>query len=133
MAMIAQNVSVDRILKQICLATNRIFSSGTLEPGGRESCEAYAEMEFQRGRSSLEIYKPYDSIEGKRILDVACGMGGKSTYYALSGASWVVGIDIDEKRIAAAHDFAAGKGARNIFFGTMPPHCHIDPTSSTWS
>ncbi|MFC1935230.1 class I SAM-dependent methyltransferase [Chloroflexota bacterium] len=116
MASILQAVGADAVLKQVCLATNRIFSKHTLKRGGRESPEAYAEMEFQRGWSSLEIYKPYDSIEDKYILDFCCGMGGKSTYYALHGARWVHGFDVDEKRIAAARDFASTKEADNITF-----------------
>lgn len=118
MPTIVQTVRADGILKQICLVTNRIFSNNVLKPGGRASPEAYAEMEFQQGRSSLEIYEPYASIEGKYVRDVACGMGGKSTYYALNGAKWVVGFDIDERKIAAARDFATSKGASNIVFMT---------------
>ena len=79
MPRLLQMIGSDRILKQVCLLSNRIFRNERRNTEGRESQEAYAEMEFQRGKGSLEIYEPHDSIDGKYVLDLACGMGGKST------------------------------------------------------
>ena len=118
MPTLLQMIGEDRILRQICLLTNRIFRTEPLKTAGRESQGAYAEMEFQRGKGSLEIYEPHDSIDGKYVLDLACGMGGKSTYYALNGAKWVIGIDVDQKRVNAGSRFAREKGASNIAFIT---------------
>lgn len=103
------------ILKKICLATNRIFPKPP-NPGGRESTDAYAEVEFQKAPGVVEMFGPHGDIRGKHILDIGCGMGGVSTYFALNGAKWVVAIDYDEKRVATARAYANKKGAQNISF-----------------
>lgn len=103
-----------KFLRNLCLLTNKLFKKPPVS--GRESMESYAEMEFQEAKRVLELYKPYHSIDGKYILDVGCGMGGASAYYALNGAKKVIGIDIDEKRIRVASSFASAKNVNNISF-----------------
>lgn len=102
------------VRRNLCLLTNKLFKKCPVS--GRESMESYAEMEFRRAKRALELYKPYQSIENKYILDVGCGMGGASVYYALNGAKKVIGIDIDEKRINTALSFASLKGCQQYIF-----------------
>jgi cyclopropane fatty-acyl-phospholipid synthase-like methyltransferase len=45
-------------------------------------------------------------LSGGRLLDVGCGLGGKSVYYAEQGAHLVVGVDISEARARVAAAFA---------------------------
>lgn len=106
-----------KILKGLCLLTNKLFKKPLVS--GRESMENYAENEFQKARQVLELYKPYHSIEGKYILDIGCGMGGASVYYALNGAKKLIGIDTDEKRINTARSFASFRDVNNISFGVQ--------------
>ena len=79
--------------------------------------------EFNNSAGFLSSFRPYDQIENKAILDVGCGLGGKSTYCALNGAREVVGIDLDPMRIEAAQGFAAQRGARNTQFRVSDSTC----------
>jgi len=108
---------------RICKAMNFLFKVPPLKwlfkrpaLGIRKDLESYAEWEFQNAAKTLICFKPYDNIKGKTILDSGCGLGGKSTYYALNGAKYVTAIDLDKERIEAARDFARKKNTNNIRF-----------------
>ena len=45
----------------------------------------------------------YDDIIGKRVLDLGCGTGRLALGAAFLGAESVIGVDIDESAIRAAH------------------------------
>ena len=79
--------------------------------GGRDSHEAYAEWEYGIGKSLLEEYSEwFGSLDGRRVLDIGCGLGGKSVAYAEAGAS-VTGVDLDPVHAAGALDYAAKRGS----------------------
>lgn len=118
------------VRRNLCLLTNKLFKKFPVS--GRESMESYVEMEFRGAKRALELYKPYHSIENKYILDVGCGMGGASVYYALDGAKKVIGIDIDEKRINTASSFASLKGLNNNTSFEVRDACNLPYRSSTF-
>lgn len=75
---------------------------------GRESGEAYSRWEHRWGLETATAYlEPAGDLEGKRVLDVGCGLGGKTAAYAERGASAVTGADIAEANAAASRAFAA--------------------------
>jgi ubiquinone/menaquinone biosynthesis C-methylase UbiE len=107
----------------LCTCMNAVFKSPLLNRllrtpalGIRANPDTYTEWEFQSAENALTGFRPFDTIVGKSILDVGCGFGGKSVYYALHGARHVTGIDVDRDRIAAARQFAAKKCAANTRF-----------------
>jgi len=74
--------------------------------GGRDSHEAYAEWEYGVGKSLLQEYaKWFGDLEGKRVLDIGCGLGGKSVAYAEAGAV-VTGVDLDPRHAGGASRYA---------------------------
>lgn len=81
--------------------------------GGRESREAYSKWEYEAGRAILDSYAPrFGSLEGRLVLDVGCGLGGKSVAYAEAGAS-VIGVDVEKENVERSAAFARGcPGAR---------------------
>ena len=121
-----------RIGDAFCGASPVRWILGTPTLGERMSPEAYVEWEFQNAALSWNYFKPYECLDGKKVLDIGCAHGGKPTYYALHGARHVTAIDNDEARIEAARQFAGRKGAANILFetrdaATLPyPSNHFD-------
>jgi ubiquinone/menaquinone biosynthesis C-methylase UbiE len=107
----------------LCRTVNWVFSvfpvSLLIRPpnlGKRGTPEEYPEWEFSQAMRSLAFFSPYNTIDGKRILDIGCGHGGKSIYYALNGAVSVDGIDINADKIGVAVKFAKKKQVQNISF-----------------
>jgi ubiquinone/menaquinone biosynthesis C-methylase UbiE len=74
----------------------------------RSSDSATALWEFERGKFEWNFYNRLISLEDKRVLDVGCGYGGKSVFYATLGAR-VVGIDIRPSKLTTAMAFAKEK------------------------
>lgn len=114
----------------LCKAVNTAFSipplSLIIKPpklGRRRTPDEYPEWEFSYAMRSLTFFTPYNRIEGKKILDIGCGHGGKSVYYALNGATSVAGIDINPDKIEIAEKFARRMQAYNINFHIGDASC----------
>lgn len=78
-------------------------------PGGSVSL-AYAQWEYERAAASLSCFAPYyapgDILFRKKVLDVGCGAGGKSIWYAEKWAADVTGVELLEKYRDQAEAFA---------------------------
>ena len=74
---------------------------------------AYAKWEYERAADSLACYAPFyapgDMLFRKKVLDVGCGAGGKSVFYAEKYSADVTGIDLLEKYREQAEAFAMRK------------------------
>jgi ubiquinone/menaquinone biosynthesis C-methylase UbiE len=85
-----------------------------------EGIKTFAEWEFEQSQRIPLYYSPefnlLEEIEGKTMLDIGAGGGGKSVFYALNGAKKVIGIDIEKGFIAQANEFARNKRAKNVEF-----------------
>jgi toxoflavin synthase len=67
--------------------------------------EQYKKAKEQAWRSRVETYslmKLIGDLNGKKVLDVACGEGHFTRILSQAGASKVVGLDISERMIALA-------------------------------
>jgi len=79
--------------------------------GGRSSHGAYSKWEHEVALSLLEEYSEwFGSLEGRKVLDIGCGLGGKSVAYAEAGAD-VTGVDIDPVHAAGARAYASKSGS----------------------
>jgi len=98
----------------LILALNRVFRRPNV--GGRESAEAYSDWERHWGKEFARMYmEPAGDLRGKQVLDVGCGLGGKTVAYAESGAV-VTGTDLLENNVEQSGSYAKMKGARADFF-----------------
>lgn len=74
---------------------------------------AYAQWEYEHAADSLACFAPYytpgDILFRKRVLDVGCGAGGKSVWYAEKWAADVTGVELLEKYREQAEAFAMRK------------------------
>ncbi len=83
--------------------------------GGRESSEAYSLWEYRVGKSILESYADrLGDLSGKRVLDIGCGLGGKTVAYAEAKAR-VTGVDLSAENIAKCSVFARARGVEAAF------------------
>jgi ubiquinone/menaquinone biosynthesis C-methylase UbiE len=94
---------------------NSVFRRPRVE--GRESREAYSDWEYRWGRSLVgEYLEPAGDLAGKRILDIGCGLGGKTVAYGEGGASETFGVDISTDNAEASGKFA-GSAPRSFRWG----------------
>lgn len=103
-------------MESVILFLNKIFRRPNV--GGRESGEAYSRWEHQWGREVARRYlEPAGDLDGKIVLDVGCGLGGKTVAYEEAGVSTVVGTDILPENTEASQDYARqnAAGGRSAF------------------
>jgi len=55
-------------------------------------------------------------LQGKTVVDLGCGEGGKTVFYAGQGARLIVGVDCDEEHLGRASLLARSEGADNCRF-----------------
>jgi len=101
----------------VCRLVNRCFPRAAAPAlGRRQDQTAYARWEFDHAADSLRRFEPHGDIRGKQLLDMGCGLGGKTTWYALNGAETVTAVDLDPERVEYAARFARQMGAENTTF-----------------
>lgn len=99
----------------VCKAVNRLFPRPVhpfnLAASGQKT---YAEWQYEQGHRTLQFYVPFTPIEdmlaNRDVLDIGCGAGGKTLYYASQGAHHVTGIDVVPTYAAEASALAAKLG-----------------------
>lgn len=83
----------------LLLSLNKLFPK-VVHPFNlnNDNTKTYAHWQFEKGENTILNYLDYtgtdEMFEGKTVLDIGCGAGGKSLYYAKCGASHVYGVDV---------------------------------------
>ncbi len=104
-----------RVATRVLLFLNRFFPLPVhpfnLANQGRMT---YAEWQFERGSATLENFRDFISpaamMQGKTVLDIGSGAGGKTLYYATLGARRVCGVDVVPRYREEAAALAQAKG-----------------------
>lgn len=104
---------------QLLLRLNRFFPLPVhpfnLANDGQMS---YTEWQFQKGEQTIQFFLPYHSQEqmftGKTVLDIGCGGGGKTCYYATFRPKQIIGIDIVPHYAEEGNAFAREKGLADV-------------------
>ena len=95
-----------RIGEVVCFKLAKLFRKwGVYGPfsGGEEVTEdVHFDFQFNDTEKNYKTLRQFMSIEDKKVLDLGCGLGAKTLYYALKGARRVVGVDTDEEIIERA-------------------------------
>ena len=81
----------------------------------------YSEDNFQNDNAphlkiDKQLIREKFDLEGKRILDFGCGMGGMSLWYATNWDCSVYALDIDKHHIEVAEHIKAKHGVDNVTF-----------------
>ncbi|MBI1223724.1 MAG: methyltransferase domain-containing protein [Bacteroidetes bacterium] len=82
---------------------------------------AYAESNFLDENAphlhvDKRLIREKFNMDGKKVLDFGCGMGGMSLWYATNFKCEVHGIDIDRHHIKIANDLKAKHDTKNVTF-----------------
>jgi ubiquinone/menaquinone biosynthesis C-methylase UbiE len=92
------------VLASFIASLNKIFRKPRVE--GRESAKAYSDWEYRMGRGLVAEYlEPKGDLKGKKILDIGCGLGGKTVAYSEGGASEVIGVDLIVDNVIASQRY----------------------------
>ncbi|MBN2093080.1 class I SAM-dependent methyltransferase, partial [candidate division KSB1 bacterium] len=103
-----------RFSEHACILLNKFFPK--VQTDGRTSPESYSEAQYNWAKDGLIYFGDYLELKDKEILDAGCGYGGKTIYYAEQGGKHVIGVDLDEKHINYALEYAAKKNFPNVEF-----------------
>lgn len=80
---------------------------------------SYAMWQYQKGADTIKFYLDFcdeaDMFGGKTVVDIGCGAGGKSLFYASRGAKEVIGVEILEKYEEEATALASELGLSDKF------------------
>ena len=85
--------------EKILFALNRMFKL-PVHPFNlqNDGVKTYAMWQYEKGADTIkfytERYSPEEMFRDKDVLDVGCGAGGKTMYYASLGAKSITGIDV---------------------------------------
>lgn len=109
-----------RFSTKLIKATNKIFPKiehpFNMANDGKTT---YARWQYEKGANTIACYQgfytPEEMFAGKEVLDMGCGAGGKSLYYASLGAKHVTGVEIVAHYEAEANALAAELGLSDKF------------------
>lgn len=105
---------------KICKSVNKLFPL-PLHPFNlqNEGIKSYSEWQYEKGVDTLKFYLEKftldDMFKDKVVLDVGCGAGGKTAYYAAQGVKKVYGVDVVESYEEQANEIAKKKGLEDKF------------------
>ncbi|WP_126428025.1 class I SAM-dependent methyltransferase [Brevibacillus marinus] len=107
------------LASSVLLAVNKLFPLPVhpfnLANDGKMT---YTEWQFQKGEQTIQFFLPYHSQQqmftGKTVLDIGCGGGGKTCYYATFAPNEIIGIDIVPHYAEEGNAFARAKGLADV-------------------
>jgi len=106
--------------EKLLLALNKCFKT-PVHPFNlqNDGVKTYAMWQYERGADTiaffLDAYTEADMFAGKTVLDVGCGAGGKTMYYASRGAARLVGMDVVARYKEESEALAAQLGYADVF------------------
>jgi 2-polyprenyl-3-methyl-5-hydroxy-6-metoxy-1,4-benzoquinol methylase len=94
----------ESLLKTLVVLKERLLGPRKGRGGGGH--EGYFQWQFS---SSAKLFSCYKGLElaGKSVLEIGCGIGGRTAWMATQNAARVVGIDINAEEIGAATELCA--------------------------
>jgi ubiquinone/menaquinone biosynthesis C-methylase UbiE len=84
-----------------------------------EGKKTYAEWQYEKGIDTIKFYLKYTNIDemfkDKTVLDIGCGAGGKTIFYASKGVNKIVGVEVLGKYKQEAENLAKKFGVEDKF------------------
>lgn len=94
-----------------CKAINNLFKL-PVHPFNlsNEGKKTYSEWQYEKGLDTIKFYLKCtttdEMFKNKDVLDIGCGAGGKTIFYASQGVNKIIGVEILEKYKKDAEDLA---------------------------
>ena len=107
-------------MKNLLLRVNRLFKL-PVHPFNlqNDGVKSYAMWQYEKGADTLafflEKYSLEDMFRDKTVLDIGCGAGGKTMFYASKGVKSIVGMDVVAHYREESEALADQLGYRNLF------------------
>lgn len=104
----------------LCKAVNKIFPL-PVHPFNlqNQGVKTYAEWQYEKGEDTLRFYldrvSKEEMFKDKKVLDIGCGAGGKTLFYASQGVEKVWGIEVVDHYEEEANTLAQKKGLEDKF------------------
>jgi len=84
-----------------------------------EGKKTYAQWQYEKGIDTIKFYLKHTDVDemfkDKVVLDIGCGAGGKTVFYASKGVKKIIGIEILEKYRDEAESLATEYGLEDKF------------------
>ena len=109
-----------RLKTKILLSINKLFPL-PVHPFNlqNQGSKTYAEWQFEKGIHTIEFFLKYATTEemfhDKIVLDIGCGAGGKTIFYASKGVRKIYGLELLNKYREEAAELAIKKGFADKF------------------
>lgn len=107
-------------MTNLCLKINSLFKL-PVHPFNlsNEGKKTYAEWQYEKGIDTIKFYLKHttadEMFKNKDVLDIGCGAGGKTIYYASQGVKSIVGVEILEKYRKEAEELSIKYNLRDKF------------------
>lgn len=104
----------------LCIKVNSLFKL-PVHPFNlnNEGKKTYSEWQYEKGIDTIKFYLKHTSIDemfkDKDVLDIGCGAGGKTVFYASQGVKSIVGVEILEKYKKEAEELSRKYGVSDKF------------------
>ncbi len=105
---------------KLCMSVNRLFKL-PVHPFNlhNEGKKTYAQWQYEKGFETIKFYLKHSTTDemfkDKAVLDIGCGAGGKTVYYASLGVKRITGLEILEKYREEAENLAKENNVADKF------------------
>ncbi|HOH70186.1 MAG TPA: class I SAM-dependent methyltransferase [Sedimentibacter sp.] len=96
---------------KLCMTVNKLFKL-PVHPFNlhNEGKKTYAQWQYEKGMDTIKFYLKHSTVDemfkDKIVLDIGCGAGGKTVFYASKGVKKITGIEILGKYKEEAENLA---------------------------
>lgn len=108
------------VSEKLCKSVNHLFPL-PVHPFNlqNQGVKTYAEWQFEKGQETIRFYLEKASLDemfkDKVVLDIGCGAGGKTLFYASKGVKKIYGVDVVDRYQAESSKLAQKKGLSHLF------------------